>query len=442
MKKQISILGILAIIILVNATLWAQSPEKMSYQAVIRDSDDNLVVNTSVGMQISILQGTADGAAVYVETQEPTTNANGLVSIEIGSSDATVVSGDFTTIDWSTGIYFIKTETDLNGGSSYTITGTSQLLSVPYALHAKTAETVSGGITETDPVYSGSEAANITATDITNLGNLSGTNTGDQDISGIATNEQAIQDTASQIRADIPDVPTGTQAGEMQYWNGAEWISVAAGNSGEILFFLNGKPTWGRIPIGMEDGDVYNPTTGKIWMDRNLGASQVATSSTDANAYGDLYQWGRAADGHQIRTSGTTSTLSSSDTPGHSNFITNGMGSYDWRSPQNDNLWQGVSGTNNPCPSGYRLPTEAEWDAERASWDSDDAVGAFDSPLKLSLAGYRYINGSVNYVGIYGRYWSSTVSGTSSRHVHLYSSFASVENSGRAYGYSVRCLKD
>src|SRR6056297_1254978 len=170
MKKQISILGILAIIILVNATLWAQSPEKMSYQAVIRDSDDNLVVNTSVGMQISILQGTADGAAVYVETQEPTTNANGLVSIEIGSSDATVVSGDFTTIDWSTGIYFIKTETDLNGGSSYTITGTSQLLSVPYALHAKTADTVSGGITETDPVYSSSQAANITETDMTNLG--------------------------------------------------------------------------------------------------------------------------------------------------------------------------------------------------------------------------------------------------------------------------------
>ena len=92
---------------------------------------------------------------------------------------------------------------------------------------------VSGFLTsETDPVYSGSEAANITATDITNLGNLSGTNTGDQDISGIVTNTQSIQDTASQIRSDIPDVsgfltsetdpnvPTGTQTGEMQYWNG------------------------------------------------------------------------------------------------------------------------------------------------------------------------------------------------------------------------------
>jgi len=209
MRKIFTVLVPMAIGILLTASVFAQSPEKMSYQAVIRDSDDNLVVNTSVGMQISILEGSASGTEVYVERQFPTTNNNGLVSIEIGSSDATIVSGDFTTIDWSTGIYFIKTETDLNGGSSYTITGTSQLLSVPYAMHAKTAETVSGGITETDPVYTNSEAANITATDITNLGNLSGVNTGDQDISGIQINEQAIQDTASQIRADIPTYSLG-----------------------------------------------------------------------------------------------------------------------------------------------------------------------------------------------------------------------------------------
>jgi uncharacterized protein (TIGR02145 family) len=113
--------------------------------------------------------------------------------------------------------------------------------------------------------------------------------------------------------------------------------------------------------------EVTNPSTGKVWMDRNLGASRAATSSTDEEAYGDLYQWGRAADGHQIRTSNTTSTLSNSDTPGHGNFILANYPPYDWRSPQNDNLWQGVNGTNNPCPAGYRLPTEAELDAERQS---------------------------------------------------------------------------
>ncbi|MDD4150409.1 MAG: FISUMP domain-containing protein, partial [Bacteroidales bacterium] len=137
--------------LLIFSSLFAQSPEKMSYQAVVRDASDVLVTNTSVGMQISILQGSPSGTAVYVETQTPTSNANGLVSLEIGTG--TLVSGDFATIDWANDTYFIKTETDPVGGTSYTITGISQLLSVPYALHAKTAETVTGVITETDPVF-------------------------------------------------------------------------------------------------------------------------------------------------------------------------------------------------------------------------------------------------------------------------------------------------
>ena len=136
MKKLHTILAV----ILITATTFAQAPEKMSYQAVVRDSGDALVTNQAVGMQISILQTTATGIAVYVETQTPTTNANGLVSIEIGMGS--VVSGDFSALDWSAGPYFIKTEIDATGGSGYTITGTSELLSVPYALHAKTAESV------------------------------------------------------------------------------------------------------------------------------------------------------------------------------------------------------------------------------------------------------------------------------------------------------------
>ena len=360
--------------VLLTATVFAQSPEKMSYQAVIRDSDDNLVVNTSVGMQISILEGSASGTAVYVETQEPTTNANGLVSLEIGTG--TVESGDFTIIDWANGPYFIKTETDPEGGTSYTITGTNQLLSVPYAMHAKTTESV----------------------------------------------------------------PTGTQTGEMQYWNGSEWITVAAGKEGQVLTFTGGVPAW-ETEVG--DHFVINFTTGKLWMDRNLGASRVARSSSDAAACGDLYQWGRASDGHEIRTSGTTTTLSNSDTPEHGNFITVDSDPYDWRSSQNDNLWQGVSGTNNPCPSGYRLPTEAEWQAERTSWSSDDAAGAFASPLKLPLDGYRdYSNGSLSNVGSYGIYWSSTVDGTGSRSMDVRSSSAFMYSYYRALGASVRCLKE
>ncbi|WP_051229728.1 hypothetical protein [Psychroserpens burtonensis] len=130
----------LSVALLLTLTTFAQAPEKMSYQAVVRDSGDNLVSGQVIGMQISILQTTSSGTAVYVETQTPSTNVNGLVTLEIGTGS--VVSGDFTTIDWSSDTYFVKTETDPTGGISYTIAGTSQLLSVPYALHAKTAENV------------------------------------------------------------------------------------------------------------------------------------------------------------------------------------------------------------------------------------------------------------------------------------------------------------
>ena len=141
MKKLHTILAV----ILITATTFAQAPEKMSYQAVVRDSGDALVTNQAVGMQISILQTTATGTAVYVETQTPTTNANGLVTLEIGAG--TVITGSFNSIEWDNGPYLIETETDPTGGSNYSIIGNSQLLSVPYALYAKN----SGNSTPTTP---------------------------------------------------------------------------------------------------------------------------------------------------------------------------------------------------------------------------------------------------------------------------------------------------
>jgi hypothetical protein len=190
--------------------------------------------------------------------------------------------------------------------------------------------------------------------------------------------------------------------------------------------------------------DVTNPTTGKTWMDRNLGATQVATNSIDAASYGDLYQWGRRADGHQCRTSPTTATLSSIDQPAHGDFILTPTGSAgDWRSPQNVNLWQVVNGVNNPCPSGYRLPTETEINAERLSWSENTSVGAFASPLKWTLAGGRAANdGSLYGFGTGGRYWSSTVSGTGSLLLSFGDGGAHLHDDSRAYGLTVRCLKD
>lgn len=184
---------------------------------------------------------------------------------------------------------------------------------------------------------------------------------------------------------------------------------------------------------------ITNPFTGKIWMDRNLGASQVAASSTDSDSYGDLYQWGRGADGHQCRTSSTTSTLSSTDQPGGGDFI---IGAEDWRSTSNDNLWQGISGVNNPCPTGYRIPTTAEWNDERASWGQANSAGAFNS-IYMTLAGNReYSNGALNNLGSVGFYWTSSISGPNSGNVGLSSGGVGVGSISRAYGFSVRCIKN
>ena len=134
-------LQLLLLVLLCSTSIYAQSPDKMSYQAILRDASDALIVNQGVGIQVSVLTASdCTSGAVYVETHSATTNANGLVSLEIGMGTAT--TGTFSGIDWSGGSYYLKTETDPTapGGTSYTITGCTQLLSVPYALHAKTAD--------------------------------------------------------------------------------------------------------------------------------------------------------------------------------------------------------------------------------------------------------------------------------------------------------------
>ncbi|RLD54249.1 MAG: hypothetical protein DRJ05_15015 [Bacteroidetes bacterium] len=193
---------------------------------------------------------------------------------------------------------------------------------------------------------------------------------------------------------------------------------------------------------------VLNPTTGETWMDRNLGASQVATSSTDAAAYGDLYQWGRFTEGHEDRSSGNTTTNATTPVPDDGNiwdgiFITELSSPEDWLTPQDNTLWDGLSGTNNPCPPAYRIPTEAEWEAERLSWSTQDAAGAFNSPLKLTVAGGRNGSlGNINNEGSFGYYWSSSVIGTDSKELFFNSSSVTITNHLRADGSTVRCIRD
>jgi len=189
--------------------------------------------------------------------------------------------------------------------------------------------------------------------------------------------------------------------------------------------------------------EVTNPTTGKIWMDRNLGASQLPTFLLDEDSAGDLYQWGRRSDGHQCRNSGTTTVLSSTDQPSHGLFILTSTSPRDWRNPQNNNLWQGVNGINNPCPLGFRLPTPAETNAERLSWSENNFVGSYNSVLKLQPAGSRVEANGSNSVGGAGSYWTNAVDGTNAVMLTMTFSSASNQNTARrATGGSVRCIKN
>ncbi len=405
---------------------FGQVTNKISYQAVIRDASNELVRDSQIGVRISILQGVFDGPEIYTETLTPETNANGLVIIEFGDQLA------IDDINQASGPFFIKTEIDPTGGSNYTITGVSQIYTVPFAVHSKTAEKLTGEITETDPVFLESiDVSNAAAGDILKYD-------GNKFVPSVITSSSG----GISVMTSSEILEINPEQGQMIFNKTENLLLLYVGDNWLTIL----QNIW--VPgIETQIVEVLNPTTGKTWMDRNLGASRAATSRTDAEAYGDLYQWGRAADGHQVRSSGTTTTLSNSDTPGHGNFILNPNSPYDWRSPQNTDLWQGVNGSNNPCPAGYRLPTEVEWNAERLSWSSKNAAGDFDSPLKLPLAGGRsYHNGSFFDVGSHGYYWSGTEDGTYSRYLLFYrnelESDARMSSETRGLGGSIRCLKE
>lgn len=241
----------------------------------------------------------------------------------------------------------------------------------------------------------------------------------------------------------------------LEVFDNADWISIC---DGSVVTTTPYSSNYVHCNSSTEVIEVIS-TDGKIWMDRNLGATQVATAFNDTNAYGDLFQWGRFADGHQCRESDTYLAnnildetgvpLANTPVPNAGNawdgkFIDHESVEIDWLSPKDDNLWQGVNGINNPCPTGFRLPTNPEWETERLSWDME-ANGAFGSTLKLPLAGYR-AGQDTTYEGSAGVYWSSTVE----EHNDIHSGYVVFNNSlsevnsdwWRIWGSSVRCIKD
>jgi uncharacterized protein (TIGR02145 family) len=164
--------------------VYSQAPNKMSFQTVVRNSQGKLIPSKSIGIRLSILKTSSTGTAVYVEKHTKTSNVNGLVTLEVGTG--TISSGTFSTIDWSQGPYFLKTEMDVNGGSNYTISGVTEFVSVPYSLNSKNAENANS----------------------------------------------------------VKTLSNGANVGDMCYWNGITWVPLAKGTQGQTLTFCDGKPAW------------------------------------------------------------------------------------------------------------------------------------------------------------------------------------------------------
>lgn len=211
-----------------------------------------------------------------------------------------------------------------------------------------------------------------------------------------------------------------------------------------------------NLPIvqnGLTYYEVANQKTQKIWLDRNLGSNRVAISYSDYQSYGSLYQWGRLSDDHQKITwlnsytgtpnNGTSTITWPTNTPTNPLFVKTSTSPWDWRVPQNNSLWQGTTGINNPCPSGFRLPTSSEFQSEITTWTTKNTTGAYGSPLKWVTAGYRdFPDGQVYESGNSGGYWSSTVNSTKSMALWFSVGEAYVVDDFRAAGYSIRCIKN
>ena len=375
--------------ILMTASVFSQAPNKMSYQAVIRNSSNALVTNTSIGMRISILQTSSSGTAVYVETQTPTTNANGLASIEIGGG--TLVTGNFANINWANGPYFIKTETDPIGGTNYTITGTSQLLSVPYAL------------------FSGNGIIGFSATgDTLYLGN--GTHI---IVPGISASNNG----------------GGGQTGITQHTCGADSVH-------------NPNLTYGSITD--QDGNVYKTILigTQEWMAENLKASHYRN--------GDLIPVVSNNTAWIGLTTGATCFFNNDSS---TNYCPYGK-LYNWYA---------VEDLRNVCPTGWHVPTEAEYtlltnylagasvaggmmkSTGTQYWQGTNLDATNESGFSGLPGGYRFTAGTFYNIGYNAHWWSSSLSSsTSPLGASLLSGDGNVIMGGadKRGGYSVRCLRD
>jgi uncharacterized protein (TIGR02145 family) len=392
MKK----LYVLSAMLLVSAISFSQAPAGMSYQAVVRDVNGALLVGRNVGMQISILSGSVEGTAVYKEKRGLITNTNGLVTLEIGTGST---SDTFATIDWSSGLYFIKTEIDPTGGSNYSITGTSQLMSVPYALQSKKAD---NGITS-------NQAADITA----NKAKL----------------EQA----------------SGISSGDMQYWDGTSWVLILSPNVAAALQIIGGVPTW----VGGTKQPLMIGT--QIWTDKNLDLKQY-TDGTYIPEVKNVNDWYNLKTGAWCHFDNNAA----SDLYLYNWYAVMGIATAESAEPTATE----IAARKQLAPIGFHIPTDDEWTTLTNFLGEQIPTGIIARKMKAVgccfggnnssgftglPAGMREMWGSYIGVNQSGYWWSSTQDNTGRAIGRaLYTNFDKMESTtfNKTYGLSVRCIKD
>ncbi|HSA07658.1 MAG TPA: FISUMP domain-containing protein [Candidatus Gastranaerophilales bacterium] len=390
------------VLITLAINFFAQPPQKMSFEAVIRNSSGQLVTNQAIGLKISILQGSTTGAVVYAETQKPTTNANGLASVQIG--DGTVVTGAFAGIDWSSGTYFIKTETDPTGGTNYSITGTSQLLSVPYALYARMADTAPENQNLNDVLTQNNSAGNKNIINLADPIN-------DQDavtkayIDAILSRIEAIE----LVNFGFTDSRDGNHYDAVKIGN-QTWMA----DNLKYLPSVNGPGTGSTsVPFYYVYG--YNGTV-----------VNEAKASGVYHAYGVLYNWPAAMAG----------STSSNNNP---------------------------SGVQGVCPVGWHLPSGNEWselmtylggeliaggklkESGTIHWNSPNAAATNETGFTALPGGLRGESGTFLDIGGYGYWWTCTAYDAvdaRSLNLRLDNGLLDTDLDTKSVGFSVRCLKD